>query len=261
MRIVGGVPAAEKRPWQGSLQIVIGTYVEGECGTSTLYRDVEYPVKVGDTYVKHTSRMAVKVPVRDIVIHKYCNPIGSIQNDIALALLNYSSHIQPVCVPEKAFMVPAATSKEVPTQLEEAKQNIIRYEECNELLKKKLASNNDIVRKWVVCGYSTQGKDSCQGDSGGPLVFNFNSTWVQVGIVSWGIGCGRRGYPGVYTEVSFYKDWLIDHESETCLVFKVSLLTVALGGGPPALCYLLHPFKFPPFVFAVFLHMSLSPDC
>ena len=53
-----------------------------------------------------------------------------------------------------------------------------------------------------------------QGDSGGPLVCEFNNSWVQVGIVSWGIGCGRRGYPGVYTEVSFYKDWIIARVSK-----------------------------------------------
>ncbi|KAI5928988.1 putative serine protease 42 [Manis javanica] len=262
MRIVGGMPATEKKwPWQVSLQI----NNQHICGGSLIARqwvltaahcisgDVEYTVKMGDTHVKHTSRMAIKVPVRDIVVHKYYNPIGSIQNDIALALLdfpvNYSSHIQPVCVPEKAFMVQAGTkcwvtgwgkldekasSKEAPTKLQEAEQNIIRYEECNELLKKELANDNDIVRKGVVCGYSTQGKDSCQGDSGGPLVCDFNSTWVQVGIVSWGIGCGRRGYPGVYTEVSFYKDWLIDHvrqasSQDSAGFFILSLCLLLLG--------------------------------
>lgn len=53
-----------------------------------------------------------------------------------------------------------------------------------------------------------------QGDSGGPLVCEFNDSWVQVGIVSWGIGCGLRGYPGIYTEVSFYKDWVIARMSQ-----------------------------------------------
>jgi secreted trypsin-like serine protease len=46
------------------------------------------------------------------------------------------------------------------------------------------------------------GKDTCQGDSGGPLFATPNGKFTQVGITSFGAGCGAAGYPGVYTEVN-----------------------------------------------------------
>ncbi|XP_068839229.1 serine protease 44-like [Capricornis sumatraensis] len=232
-RIVGGRPAAEKKwPWQVSLQVNQRHICGGSLIASRwvltaahcIFGHVEYTVKMGDTQLQHTSTRAVTVPVQDIVIHRYFNPVGLIENDIALALLafpvNFSASIQPVCLPEKAFMVQAGTEcwvtgwgkvneEDATVQLQEAELNILRYETCNEVLSEKLESHFDMVKEGAVCATSSRGKDACHGDSGGPLVCEFNNSWVQVGIVSWGIGCGRRGYPGVYTEVSFYKDWII----------------------------------------------------
>ncbi len=67
---------------------------------------------------------------------------------------------------------------------------------------------NGRIKSGMLCaGPIEGGRDSCQGDSGGPL-FVYLPVPVQVGVVSWGDGCGRKNFPGVYTRTKVYSQWL-----------------------------------------------------
>jgi secreted trypsin-like serine protease len=57
----------------------------------------------------------------------------------------------------------------------------------------------------LCAGFLSKRIDSCQGDSGGPMVNrDANGEFIQVGIVSFGQGCAREDFPGVYTQVSTF---------------------------------------------------------
>jgi len=67
----------------------------------------------------------------------------------------------------------------------------------------KVSYGSSEILPGMICA-GVGGRDSCQGDSGGPLV----SGNTLAGIVSWGFGCAVDGYPGVYTEVAYFSNWI-----------------------------------------------------
>jgi len=75
------------------------------------------------------------------------------------------------------------------------------------------------ISERMMCA-SRSGKDACQGDSGGPIIYKGVDAFedVQVGVVSWGIGCARRLLPGVYSRVSEALEFIDQYVSDRRIV-------------------------------------------
>ncbi|MEU2725308.1 serine protease [Streptomyces smyrnaeus] len=83
------------------------------------------------------------------------------------------------------------------TTLHAARVKVLPDEDCRRAYPGSADGTYDPVTM-MCAGLKEGGKDACQGDSGGPLV----AQGKLVGLVSWGIGCGQAGRPGVYTRLS-----------------------------------------------------------
>ena len=67
-----------------------------------------------------------------------------------------------------------------------------------------------VTKNMIAAGYIKQGgKDACQGDSGGPFVVkDAGLNLVLAGATSWGIGCAKPKYPGLYANLAVLGDWV-----------------------------------------------------
>ncbi|XP_054741271.1 spaetzle-processing enzyme-like isoform X1 [Anastrepha obliqua] len=150
--------------------------------------------------------------------------------DIALlrleASVTYSDFIRPICLPvaqelyDNMFVnstmevagwgatdKPKARSSPVKMAIS------VRIWETNMCHNTYKSLNRYIDGTHHLCAGGVNGIDTCRGDSGGPLMLlktlNYRIVYFVTGIISFGPEpCGFNGWPGVYTRVGNYIDWV-----------------------------------------------------
>ncbi|KYN07911.1 Trypsin-1 [Cyphomyrmex costatus] len=161
-----------------------------------------------------------------VVIRHRNFDMNSYNHDVALLKLRksvkFSKKIRPICLPQpgtdpagkEGTVVGWGRTSEggmLPGKVQEVQVPIYSLTQCRKM---KYRANR-ITENMICAGRSNQ--DSCQGDSGGPLLVQEADKLEIAGIVSWGVGCGRAGYPGVYTRVTRYLKWIHANMKEGCL--------------------------------------------
>jgi len=79
---------------------------------------------------------------------------------------------------------------------------VVSDEDC-----RKAYGHDDILDTMLCAGLEQGGRDACTGDSGGPLMCGSQLS----GVVSWGHYCAEAGYPGIYTQTSYFINWIDSH--------------------------------------------------
>jgi len=240
-RIINGEPAKLGQwPWA----VVLGTknwlgQFQVRCGGTLLNRNTVLSAahcfdqagitiaRIGDLDVSNTNDGAshVDINIAQSIQHPNWNP-NTNANDIAILKLSsqvtYTENIKAACLPEgyKSKVLTSFLSNNDPfiigwgvtsfngfasDKLRMARVPIFDQQTCANNYAS--AASVSITDSMVCAGDGN--KDTCSGDSGGALLSDeVDKKWSVIGVTSFGLECAREDFPGVYTRVDKYLDWI-----------------------------------------------------
>jgi len=246
-RIVGGSTARQGEvPWHASLVRLSSkpsaTRVNIKCGAALISSKAaltaahcikldpsKYQVIVGKETSRTTEECSQQIlNVVSYIKHPDFNP-RTLKTDIAILKLEskygqgvmFTKWVLPACLSQsKSFYTPGTdglvsgfgllseSSTKVSDKLQVVSLSVLDQDSCEASYSKltKIGSS-----QYCAGGKSGQVRDACAGDSGGPMAVLQDGRWILSGIVSFGVGCGRPSFPGVYTKVEPFISWIVDN--------------------------------------------------
>merc|ERR1711962_1522492 len=165
--------------------------------------------------------------VTDLDIHPAFND-KNLANDWALLYtaqpFDLQEHIDTICLPQpgEQFAGDACfatgwgkdkfgAAGQYQVVLKEIDLPVVRHDQCEAKLRTTRLGRRFQLDDSFICAGGQDGKDTCKGDGGSPLVCPSKYdpyTYIQTGVVAWGIGCGEDNVPGVYASVSQAVCWI-----------------------------------------------------
>ncbi|XP_062122685.1 spaetzle-processing enzyme-like [Drosophila sulfurigaster albostrigata] len=178
---------------------------------------------------KTCAPLHIDVLIEKKILHDLYIPDAIDQmHDIALLrlkdLVRFTDYVKPICLPvgddirnnnfvDYAMDVAGwgATEDDKPSNIKlKITVDVWNLKPCQD----KYRTYQMHINGSQLCAGGKNNVDTCRGDSGGPLMVLTNVAAEEVffvaGITSYGpIPCGLPGWPGVYTRVGHYVDWVI----------------------------------------------------
>lgn len=230
-RVINGMRASQGMfPWMVRLLVYLNGSSPATCGGAVItrwhiltaghcvIRNHQLIPRIEGIYgaVDTTSKYATRTPIAAVALHPRFSE-EEYHDDIAVLKVpqafNFGPYVKPVCLD---FDLGDLTGKTVTVagwgvqksslgpsdKLRYTKLQVLQQSECEQKLQSYKFNKSSMM-----CAYG-EDTDACQGDSGSAVMFRKGPRYIQVGIVSHGVGCAQ-GMPGIYVPVSVYKEWIL----------------------------------------------------
>lgn len=237
-RVVGGNFAYHgEHPWQVRVDLFswhhCGAAIISEfwmlsaahCFSRKDWKKEYFSIIVGDNDKTKQDEGEQKFEVDQIIIHRLYNKKKGVKDDKDIALIKvkpkhgkgiqFNDYVQPACLPTRKTRYRSGTKCIVsgwgntdgkysyPEILKAAEVPVISIRKC-----RSFYGRRRITPGMMCAGYKQGGIDTCDGDSGGPLICKIQGVYTLIGATSWGRGCAKPGYPGVYTRIQRFLYWI-----------------------------------------------------